>query len=295
MKVAFSSGCGPTWDLAMIAGTVKRLGFDGVELRAVQGELYLPQHPLLARDPQGVAKQFQDAGSQIICLASSISLGQPGETLELREQVRAYIELATKLHCPMIRLITGEVSVWSNRLATLQRQVDGLRDLVLEASRRGVMLLLENQGTLSSSRDIWFVMDALAHPALRASWNHVAGYHAGERPTLAVPRLGIRTQMVRLGDLQQPAGSTATGCVLGAGELELARLLELLVGVGYDGWLLVDWPDSQLHAQPDPEPYLQQSLKFIREQLAIKREPLTAYKGDKNAPRYQPRSTAGSA
>jgi len=57
-------------------------------------------------------------------------------------------------------------------------------------------------------------------------------------------------------------------------------------GIGADAHLIVDWPVGA--ASPDPQEMLPASLTWITEELKklADAQELSAYKGDKNAPRF---------
>ena len=69
----------------------------------------------------------------------------------------------------------------------------------------------------------------------------------------------------------------------------MPRLLELVLGIGYDGYLMVEWPKLWDPSLPEPDQFLPAAATFLRDSLDIKREPLAAYKGDKNKPKFAER------
>src|SRR5436190_24378630 len=99
MKLAFSSvGC-PGWDLATMVEKAKEYGYQGIELRGLQGQMHLPLAPELAANPAKIARLMRDTGVEIVCLASSAAfhMREPREVAENQAQVREYIDLAEKL------------------------------------------------------------------------------------------------------------------------------------------------------------------------------------------------------
>jgi sugar phosphate isomerase/epimerase len=291
MKLGFSSLCCPTWDVRTILEQAVLMGFDGVELRGLQGELHLPLHPELAQNAPAVVEACRAMKVELACLGSSASFGssRSHEVADQRAQVREYIELARKLDCRFVRVFTGDIPPGSNRYATLGRIAGALSDLVPYAARNQVVLLIENSGDLASSRDLWFLLDTVSMPNLQACWNPINGLSIGEHASLAIPRLGIRTSMVHIADANFSGQILQGYASLGKGTTDLPRTVELLQGIGFDGYLTVEWPRLWKSDLQEPEEFLPEAVAFLREQLSIERVPLTAYKGDKNKPRFAPR------
>lgn len=297
MKVGFSSICCPTWDLRTIFEHAVRLGVDGIELRGLQGELHLPNHPELAERGDVVVDVCRKTKVELVCLATSASFGFKKKQVLSDHQaaVREHIDLAARLHCPYVRVFTGDAPTGADRHKTLGRVAEALADLVHYASRRRVVLLIENSGDLSSSKDLWFLLDAVSHPALRACWNPVNGLSLGDRSSVAIPRLGSRLGLVHVVDAKF-TGLTMEGYrPLGEGDIDVPLLLEWLTGIAYDGYLMLDWPKLWDPALTDPEKFLPMAVKYLRELLSIERKPLAAYKGDKNAPKLVSRSNKVAA
>src|SRR5215510_8611544 len=106
MKLAFSSVACPGWNLATMVEKAKDFGYQGIELRGLEGEMNLPLAPQLAANPAKIAKLMRDTGVEIVCLSSSAAfhMRDPKEVAENQAQAREYIELASMLECPFVRV-----------------------------------------------------------------------------------------------------------------------------------------------------------------------------------------------
>lgn len=291
MKMGFSSICCPTWDLRTMIEQAVLLGFDGFELRGLQGQLHLPLHPELSQNSEAVVQACESTNVELVCLGTSAFFGhqKKQDAADQKAAVREYIELAEKLHCPFVRVFSGDVPAGSNRYNTLGRIAEALTDLAHLASRHKVALLIENSGDLAGSRDLWFLIDSISHPALQACWNPINGLSVRERSTIAVPMLGVKIGMVHVADAVFDDFVLQSYQELGAGNLGVERLVELLCGVGFDGYLMLDWPKLWNDSLAAPEAFLPKAAEFLKAQLNVQRKPLSAYKGDKNAPSYAER------
>ena len=300
MKIAFSSMACPAWDLSTILAKAKEFGYQGVELRGLAGQLHLPLAAELTADPEAVQKRFADAGIELMCLASSAVFHSrdPHEVADNKAQVREYIDTAQALGCPFVRVFGAEIPRrfpfgYEPRERVLSRIATALREVAPYAESRGVTIVLENSGDFCRSEDLWFLVDAAESSAVRACWNTVAGRSVRERPTVSIPRLASKIAILHVCDAKfDEAGRFESFVPLGEGSCEIARAFELLKGVGFDEWLVFDWPKLWNTSLADPDRSLPAAAKFLKDLLAQKPVVLSAYKGDKHAPRFKSRSAA---
>ncbi len=291
MKIGFSSQVCPGWDLDTIVDNASKLGFDGFELRGLRGALNLPLVPELAADPAGVRARLEDNGVELVCMGASATLGTPRARDAAREEANLFefIELAEKLGCPYVRILVGEAWRKESHQVTLARIAERLRSLAPIATRHRVTLLVENGGDFPGSDDLWFLMDAVGHPAVRCCWNQCTAMTVRERATNSIPRLGHKIALVHLCDaLFSEQGMLREYRPLGAGDVGVARQIELLRGLVYDGYLVFDWPALWIDSLPGPDAVLPSVATLLKESVNAKQNVLSAYKGDKNAPRLAP-------
>ena len=288
MKIGFSTLTCPNWDLRRVISEAAAMGFDGVEIRGLQGQLDLAVAPELARDPEGVQALFREHKVELACIATSAVLSSRSTRArsEAKATIASHFELARRLGCPAVRIMAGETESGESRQAALARVAEGLASLVPAAVRNDVSLLVENGGDFPSSADMWRLIDAVNHPAVRCCWNQCHGLTLGERPTVSIPRLGLKLGMVRVCDATfDSSGALLDYRPLGAGQAEIGRAVELLRGVLYRRYLMVEWPKLWVPSLPAPEQWLPAAAQFLKLRLAEKQPILSAYKGDKNAPK----------
>ncbi len=291
MKFGFSSvGC-PDWDLDTIIGQAAAMGYQGVELRGLQGEMHLPASPALASNPAAVVERFSNAGVELVCLATGncFHWKDARKLAEHKAQVREFLELAGELGCPYVRVFGDEVPRYEQKQATLVRIADALRELAPAAAACHTTIVLENHGDFAGSRDLWFILDAVSHPAVRCCWHPCHAKVAGERMTLSVPRLGRMIALTHIVDGRfNEDGALETYVIPGEGDADLERFLDLLRGIAYSGYLIFDWPKLWVTSLADPDKSLPAALakmKGMLDKLTAVKE-LTAYKGDKNVPKF---------
>lgn len=292
-KIGFSSLTCPGWDLETIVTNAASMGFDGVELRGVRGELELPLVSALARSPDRTQTLFRDNNIDLVCLGASSTL----DSKDAREvgrnsaKIVELVELAKALGCPYVRFFIGEVGRRDHRRAALARVAEAVIPIVSIAQRCGVTLLIENGGDFCSSEDVWFLVDAVANPAFQCCWNQCHARSFGERPTISIPRLGYKIGVVHICDAAfDEHGILLEYRTLGEGDAEVAMQMSLLRGIAYDRYVIFEWPKLWDNSLTAPETALPAAVKFLRERVEEKQAVLSAYKGDKCAPNYAARA-----
>ncbi|MCP4250827.1 MAG: sugar phosphate isomerase/epimerase [bacterium] len=288
IKVGFSSMACPAWNLQTMVEQAAALGYDGFELRGLGGEFHLPESAELTDDPTRVRTLIKDAGLELVSLGSSASFESPDKTVRAgsRRDLSATIELANRLECPYIRINLG-TSQGAEHRGTLARVAGELSELAPQAGRSGVTILVENCGDFVTSEDLWFVVDAVGHPAVRVCWNPLNAMLRREKPTVSIPRLARWLDVLRLTDgAFDEQGRFAGYRLPGEGDVDMARAIDVLKGVCFQGWLIFEWP-KMIANLPEPAEALPEVVTFARQRLAEVQPVLSAYKGDKHPTRFE--------
>lgn len=298
MKIGFSSLACPNWNLDTMIANAAELGFDGIELRGLGGELHLPSVPELARDPDQVRRKFADGNVELVCLGTCASLSscRQREIERHKATITEFVELAGKLGCPYVRVFAGEVDRFDNQRLAVSRVAAEFASLVPLAERHDVTLLVENGGGFPGSDALWFIVDVAGHPAVQACWNQCQALTVGERPTISIPRLSSRTSVVHICDADfDGQGLPIEHKLPGQGHAEVARQIELLKGLAYDGYLIFEWPKLSIASLPDPEKVLPTVATFMRECVDAEQAVLSAYKADKRKVKLASRVSASES
>lgn len=283
MKLAFSNSLCPELNLDGLNESSRAWGYDGFELTRSNGELNLPA------DVPALRRKLDEAGQTLVCLHAGALSGQPDRhgLGAATQHARGCIALAAEIGSPFVSVSGCRVPAGMPKVRAAKQSTLALQGLANEAVRRGVTLLFENAGAFSSSQDAWFLRDAPGMPALRLCLNLVNARAAGDPPSVAIPRLAAAISLLRIGDAGFGADHRVTRHVAcGAGALDVPRVVELLKGLAYEGWLCVHWPQAARKELPPAEELLPAAAKYLRAELDKPTVVLTAYQGDKHAPRF---------
>ncbi len=294
MRIGFSSLTCPEWDWETIVTNASAMGYDGVELCGLHGQMHLPLVSELAGQSDRVRKLFADNNVELVCLGTSANLASYDRSEVERQKtvITESIELAAGLGCPNVCLHAGEMQGVDNQRTALSRIAEALIALVPVASEHNVTLLVENGGDFAGSADMWFIVDAVSHPAVRCCWNQCHAMSILEQATNSIPRLATKIGLVHLCDgTFDERGALLEYKPLGIGDVQIARQIELLKGLLYDGYLVFERPTPSAGSLPAPRDALESAAKFLRECIEEQQSILSAYKADKQAPKLATRVT----
>jgi sugar phosphate isomerase/epimerase len=273
MKVAFSTIACPDWTLEHVMSFADEVEFDGVELRSFGWSgSDLACDPALT-DAAKVRRLAIESGTHVMCLGTSLKFDDPiwppvvGHALPGHDRcvqaARRFIELADDLECPCVRVFGFQSQGGEKHAKTVGRVVNRLGAVLDVAGTRRVRIVLENGGSFDTAEHLAEVIRECGSPWIQASYNMAVGAEAGGDVEEAIDLLGDRLMSVRLNDMQ---GKTPVE--IGQGEVPIARGVQHLARVGFDGWLVVDWMRFWQPGIAEGDGVLRRSMETIQSMIA---------------------------
>jgi sugar phosphate isomerase/epimerase len=244
VKLAFSTlGC-PNWDLNQIADAVRRFGYDGIELRAVEGDLDLLNRPEFKKTELATTRRrFEDQDISVCCVDTSCNFHSP-DANERSEQVDVAIrhsELAAALGASLIRVFPDKVQPGCDRSATRDNIAACLRRIA-DQSPEGVRVGLETHGDFANANSAKEIVSLAAHPDVAIIWDVANSMSAGDPIEDAAKIVSPYLAHVHLRDAQPNEESEHWLPVLaGRGNVSFAKTIKALEGIGYDGYISFEW------------------------------------------------------
>ncbi len=246
MKISFSTlGC-PTWPFAEIIASAKDLGYDGIEVRGIENDMYMPKaRPFLAGRIEKTKAAMSGMGLEISCLTSGALLFSP----KCSEEIEDYIELAKVLGVRYIRVLADKEP--APTLPVDENQV--LHTLISSAptaKAAGICLLVETNGVYADSSKLRSLLEKVNSPAVGVLWDiHHPYRFFGESPQVTYQNLAPYIRHVHIKDsLLQLENVKYT--LTGEGDVPIEACLSVLKNGGYDGYLSLEWVkrwNTQLH------------------------------------------------
>ena len=271
MRTAFSTLAFPGASLETAASLGRGWGYDGIELRLIDGELIDPSMP--TADRVRVKRTVAKAGLPVVAVDSSVRLTGDNPAPE----VLGFLELASDWESPLVRVFGGPLpDGQQERQARLAAAARVLEACVPAAERLGVSIGVETHDAFSASSAVARLLAMVDSPWVGAVWDSHHPYRVGERPADVCRNLGDRILLAQVKDARRivfPGGQDSGVkpgeqdwqlVLLGEGEVPVREMLGLLADRGYQGWVSVEW-EKRWHPEiEEPEVALPQHLELLR-------------------------------
>jgi len=264
MKFAFSTLATPEWTLEQAVERGRTMGYDGIELRLVDGSL-IPADwsaPAMRR----VRKATVDAGFPVLAVDTSVRLTEP-DTGRVGDEILAYIDMAAMWAAPVVRVFGGSLADDpAGREAALGRAARVLSGAAASAAARGVTVAVETHDDFASSKVVAELLARVPERSIGAVWDSHHPHRMGETAEEVDANLGERLALAQVKDALRD--SSERSCwklvLLGEGEVPVRQLVELVAARGL-GWVSVEW-EKKWHPEIEPpEVALPQHLAVLRE------------------------------
>src|SRR6202046_3351365 len=260
MRLAFSTLAFPTATLATALSLGRSWGYDGVELRLIDGELIDPSMPSAAR--AAVRRAAAGAGLPIVAVDSSIRLTGEDPGPELHR----FLELASDWESPLVRVFGGALAAdEAARHEQLRAAARVLESTAPAAERLGVAIGVETHDAFSASAVVAELLALVDSAAVGAVWGRHHPHRMGERGADVWANLAPRILLAQVKDARPDPGRDDGWQLvpLGEGEVPVRDMLALLSAGGYRGWVSVEW-EKRWHPEiAAPEVALPQHLAML--------------------------------
>ncbi|MFZ2537845.1 MAG: sugar phosphate isomerase/epimerase family protein [Oscillospiraceae bacterium] len=238
MKLAFSTlGC-PDWDWNEIYSIAKDLKFDGIEVRGVANELFVPK--IKAFNQEHIEKTIAKMKScelEFSMLTSGISIGEDNKTA--LEDAKSYIDLASKLSAKYIRIMISSHPQPED--VNMENAIKLYNDMCQYGESRGVIPLIETNGILANSKEMLEFMEAIESENKGVLWDiHHPFRYFGEQPQETHSNIGKYVKYIHVKDSIM-LGESLAYRMMGYGDVPIFDALKILKENGYDGYVSLEW------------------------------------------------------
>lgn len=237
MKLAFSTiGC-PSWTFDEVVSTASDLGYDGFEVRGIGGEIYAPD--VKQFKPENRAQTIEKLASlnlQITMLTSGASLAVYAEKEKAVAEAKAYIDLASCLNVPYIRVMCTNRPMPDGGDIQLCKRL--YKEILSYGRDKNVLPLIETNGIFCDTK---LLRDFVEECDGGVLWdiNHPYRFN-GESVETTIKNLAGRIRYVHVKDSVVQNGVTKYK-MLGYGDIPVKNALNGLRNIGYDGAVSLEW------------------------------------------------------
>ena len=265
--IAFSTLACPDWSIETVIARAVAFSYEGIEWRGGPDGHVRPGMP--ASQIDALQKASADAGVLAVAVTAYTSFvsRQMEERQANIDELRRYADLAAELDAPYVRAFLGELP---NDVildsSTYDNISDSLQIAAEYAESVGVKIAIEPHDDFVRSSTVVPILNRIQHSALRVIWDIGNTFAAGEDPAQGFEFLKDRLAYVQVKDGKR----LETGwqlCMVGQGDVPLARAFDLLLANGYEGALSVEWEYAWHPELAPPEIALPAALQTVREVL----------------------------
>ena len=243
LPIGFSTLGSPKWTWIQTLDFAAAHGFAAVELRGILDQMDLSKVPEFQADRLARTKrELADRGLVVSDLGASINLHEQDQAKRAAAmaETRRFIDLASALGTPYVRVFGNEYPKGMERKAVLEYIAGGLRVLGDYGRPRNVTVIIESHGQFTDSPTLLELMRLADSPNVAILWDAHHTFVAGEQPEATVAALGKYIRHTHLKD-SVPDGNDRKYVLTGTGEVPVKRQVAALARMGYRGFYSFEW------------------------------------------------------
>ncbi|OZA59554.1 MAG: xylose isomerase, partial [Sphingobacteriales bacterium 39-40-5] len=247
----------PAWNFTQITNFAKAHGYQGLEMRGILKELYLPKCPEFASASaiKTTLQEMADKQLHFVDLGSSCNLhfAAGAERLKNIDEGKRFLDLAATINCPNVRVFPNKFPKDQTKQQTLDLITQGLLELADYAKGMKVKVLMETHGEVVHFADLESIMKAANHPQVGLIWDIANMWlDTGEDPKQVYAALKPFIHHTHIKDAAKKEGKLDFR-FLGEGEVPIYQGMELLIKDGYKGYFCFEWEKLWHPEIPEPE------------------------------------------
>jgi len=269
LRIAFSTLAFTDRNLEGAVSLGSSLGYAGVELRVIDGQLF--DSSLSSTDRARVKQSTTAARLPIVAVGSSVVLTSDDPGPELHRM----LALTNEWESPFIRVYGGHLSEDpETRRNQMESAAKVLEEAIPVAERFGVTMLIETHDGFSASKVAAELLAKVPSKSFGAIWDSLHPHRMGETPAEVYKNIGARTYHVHIKDGRRSAAHKGGWQLvpLGEGEVPVQEVLNQLVAGGYTGYLTVEWEKYWHPEIESAEVALPHELKVLQCAAGVRRE-----------------------
>lgn len=271
MKASFSTLACPDWTMPQIIAMAAREGYNGIELRFVQGEDSLWKLPVFSgKELASTKRTLADHALTISCLDTSCRFHSPKAAERGRwiTEGKRMADLAAELGAPGLRVFGDTIQPGADRASTRSWIAESIRELAEATAAKGVEIRIENHGDFAGAGETAAILHQSALANTGVVWDPVNSFVAThELPIDGAAQLRTLIRHVHVKDIQGNRDSWHY-VLTGEGGFPLLELKTVLQDLRYDRFLSFEWEKKWHPEIADAEIALPHFARWFRKNYA---------------------------
>jgi sugar phosphate isomerase/epimerase len=268
MQIGVSNlGC-PDWTLEEAAVRAKEYGYEGMEMRMLDGEIIMPD--AVEANVDRIKRVLQEAGLKLAALdtGSIFPHTDPAKREEQEASALQFIGLAKALGAPGIRVFPGFVRGDLTPEQAVELAAESLNRLAPVAEEAGIKVLLETHFDFCSVETLAPIFQRVPSPAVGLLWDTVHTHRVGDRTARVFELLGSRILHCHIKDARTDESGKRELVLLGEGDVPVKEQLLALREHGYAGWVIFEWEKKWRPEIAEPEVAFPHYIRLMKEYLS---------------------------
>ncbi len=268
MKICFSTLACPGWTLDQALHIAGSSGYDGIELRFLEGEDSLWKLPAFqGASLRDSARKISDRGLSVSCVDTSCRFHSPDRAERARwvEEGVRMADLASSLNAPGIRVFGDKIQPGADRTTTRHWIAEGIRELAEKTFLLGVGVWLETHGDFASTQETIAILEKSGRAEAGVVWDAANAFADGsDHPLDGAHAYGDRLRHVHLKDLECRDGHWQP-VLTGQGQFPVHEIVAQLERQKYDSFVSFEW-EKKWHPQlAEPEISIPHFARWFRQ------------------------------
>lgn len=269
VKLGFNTLSCPDWNLRTVIQNAAKMGYQGVELRGILGDMDLTKAPELqtSRLPE-IIRLCKNENIKIFNLNASAVLHEyePEKRQKNLDEAKAYIELADRLNCPSIRMFPDKFPEGKSKAFAIDTMRENYGKILNFCKGSNISVLLDAHGDLLKADDLLSILDAFPTTHTGTIWDFFNMHlKTGESAKEMVVKLFKYIKIVQIKDGHFLPNQQLEYTLTGEGDVNIAENLKLVLDRGFKGFISFEWEKRWHPELPNPEIALPHFIKKVKQ------------------------------
>jgi len=242
LKISFSTLACPDFAWKDIYSMAKDFGFDGIEIRGLGNEIFsVNAQPFKKEQLPKTIEKLKSLNIEISCLTSGACLKYKDKLDDIKAEITAYAELASKLDCSYIRVL-GDTDPAPSGEVDDEYVAEALKEIIPIAEEYNVTLLIETNGVYSDTARLARLLDKVKSRKVSALWDmHHPYRYNNESPETTVSNLGEYIKYIQVKDSIIDENGNVKYKIIGTGDIPVKEMIKALESINYNGYISLEW------------------------------------------------------